>query len=111
MSLYKMGMIGDRVTSGIFSAIGIETAVVTDDPTSGKRELKNWIKSGKYGTIFITEELSVEYKDVLDEATYMYLPSIILIPSVKGSQGLASSIVRDILKKAAGRDIMAEEEQ
>ncbi len=105
---YKMAMMGEAVTAGVFEALGIET-YIADDIKEAKKTMRHWIRSGDYGAVFITEELSIEMEDILEEATYLYLPSIILIPDVKGSRGLAESIVRETLKKAAGRDIMAEE--
>ncbi len=112
MSSYKMAMMGEEITAAVFEALGIETSVTgigEDDIREAKRTMRRWIRSGEYGAIFITEELSETMDDILEEATYLYLPSIILIPDVKGSRGLAESIVRENRKKAAGRDIMAEE--
>ena len=113
MSLYKMAMMGETMTAGIFGVLGIETHIVTDpekEIVQAKKQLRRWIHSKEYGAIFITEELSLHLEDILDEVTYAYLPSIILIPDIKGSKGLAESIIRETLKKAAGRDIMADDD-
>jgi V/A-type H+-transporting ATPase subunit F len=109
MQHYNIAMMGDSMTCLSFRALGIETEIVEQNFDEARNKLREWIHSEKYGILFVTEELSEKMHDILEEATYLYLPSIILIPDVRGSQGLAASIVRNTLKKAAGRDIMAED--
>ena len=109
---YKLAMMGDEMTAGVFAALGIETYIVgksEEDIENARKSLRKMVKGGVHGAIFVTEELSIPLDDIIDEASYDYMPSIILIPDVRGSRGLAISLVRETLKKAAGRDIMAEE--
>ena len=111
MSSYKLAMMGDSLSGEIFRALGIETFDVHDQEKQldeMRRTLSHWIRSEEYGAVFITETLMEPLDEIIDSATYFYLPSIILIPEIRGSKGLAESIVRETLKKAAGRDIMAE---
>ncbi len=114
MSSYKLGMMGDPLSSEIFSALGIDTFEIENEESADIKDMRKtllqWIKSGEYGAIFITERFAEKLDEILDRFSYSYLPSIILIPEIKGSKGLAESIVRETLKRAAGRDIMAEEE-
>ncbi len=108
MATYKTAVVGDIATCLPFRAMGV-TAIVaeeTEDLNSAVREL---VKSGEYGAIFVTEAISDKIETVIDEARYGTLPSIILIPTVQGSLGKGRNAVRETMKRAAGRDIMGEE--
>ena len=111
MSSFKLAMMGDPLSSKLFSALGIDTYEcnnIESELMEMRKTLSKWIKSGEYGAIFITEILAEPLDEIIDQATYEYLPSIILIPEIQGSRGLAEAIVRETLKKAAGRDIMGD---
>ena len=113
MSSYKMAMMGDPMSVTVFRVLGIDTHEIesmdTEKISIAGKLLQKWIKSGEYGAIFVTEVLLEHFDEIIESVAYDFLPSIILIPEISGSKGLAESIVRETLKKAAGRDIMAEE--
>jgi len=71
--------------------------------------LRNLALSKEFGIIFVQENLLEQIEEVIAEFADKDLPAIILIPSVSGSEKLGVSIIRNTMKKAAGRDIMAEE--
>ncbi len=108
MATYKTAVVGDTATCLPFRAMGVTAIIVeeTEDLSAAVREL---VKSGEYGAIFVTEEISEKIQDVIEEARYKTLPSMILIPTVQGSMGKGRGAVRETMKRAAGRDIMGEE--
>lgn len=109
MSWNKLAAIGSWSTVFPLKAIGIEAHPI-DKPDEAPKILRKLAHSKEFGIIFVEEAFLELVHDVLKEFSDSDLPSIILIPSVAGSKGLGTSIIRDTMKKAAGRDIMAEED-
>lgn len=108
MSWNKLAAIGDWSTVFPLKAIGIEAHPV-NNPDEAPKILLQLAQSKKFGVIFIVETLISQVQSVMKEFSGHDLPAIILIPSVAGSEGLGISIIRETMKKAAGRDILAEE--
>jgi len=108
MTTYKTAVVGDIATCLPFRAMGVKAIIAgeTDDLPKVVTEL---IQSGEFGAIFVTEALADELAEIIDDARYNTLPSIILIPTVTGSMGKGRNAVRETMKRAAGRDIMGEE--
>ncbi len=104
----KLAAIGDWSTVFPLRAVGIESHAV-DDPAEAPKLLRQLAQSREFAVIFITEGLLAYVGDVMREFAESDLPAIIIIPEVSGSRGLGASIIRETMKKAAGRDIMAEE--
>ncbi len=109
MSWTKLAAIGDWSTVFPLKAIGIDVHPV-DDIQAAPKILRKLAISKDYAIIFVAEKLLEQIHEVMLEFADSNLPAIILIPSVAGSEGLGTSIIRDTMKKAAGRDIMAEED-
>ena len=109
MAKYKTAVFGDLATCLPFRAMGVDAVVAgeTEDPEAALRRM---VDSGEYGAIFITEALADRLGEAIEEARYRALPSIILIPTVTGSKGEGKRAIRETMKRAAGRDIMAEDE-
>lgn len=108
MATYKTAVVGDIATCLPFRAMGV-TAIVAEETEDLSGAVRELVKSGEYGAIFVTEAVSDSISDVIDETRYATLPSIILIPTVQGSMGKGRGAVRETMKRAAGRDIMGEE--
>ncbi len=108
MSWSKLAAIGDWSTVFPLKAIGIESHAI-DDPAEAPKLLRKLAHSKEFGVIFVVETLHSAVQDVLEEFSGKDLPAIILIPQVSGSIGLGTSIIRETMKKAAGRDILSEE--
>ncbi len=105
----KLAAIGDFSTVFPLKAIGIEVHPVDDNEDVAKI-LRNLAISKEFGIIFVTESLLKPAQEVMNEFLDKEMPAIITIPSISGSLGLGVSRVREIMKRAAGRDIMAEED-
>ncbi|HDG68472.1 MAG TPA: hypothetical protein ENG11_04935 [candidate division Zixibacteria bacterium] len=108
MSWSKIAAVGGWSTVFPLKSVGIEVFPTEDIEDVGKF-IRHIARSREYGIIFVEESLYDEIADVRAEFADSDLPAIILIPSVSGSEGLGTSIIRETLKRAAGRDIMAEE--
>lgn len=108
MATYKTAVVGDIATCLPFRAMGV-TAIIVEETKDLSAAVRELVKSGEYGAIFVAEEISEEIQDVIEEARYKTLPSMILIPTVQGSMGKGKGAVRETMKRAAGRDIMREE--
>ena len=103
--MYKIAALGDEESISIFSAVGIDTFSFTDSISAGEK-LKELAKD--YGIIFVTENLGKELKHITDKYRDSITPSVILIPSVKGSTGEALANIRESVVKAVGTDISFE---
>jgi len=108
LSWNKLAALGDWSSVFPLKAVGIETHIV-EDFSEAPKLLRKLAHSKEFGVIFVVETLHDYVADVMREFAEQDLPAIILIPKVSGSQGLGLSIIRETMKKAAGRDIMGEE--
>ncbi len=108
MSWNKLAALGDWSTVFPLKAIGIETFTAAE-PAEAPKLLRKLAHSKDYGIIFVVETLFEYIDEVMSEFAGQDLPAIILIPQVSGSEGLGLSIIRETMKKAAGRDILTEE--
>ena len=102
--MYKIAVMGDYDSIYGFSAIGL-TAFPVSDPAEGAKTLHQIADSG-YGIIYITEELAAQIpKDIAKYAGEL-MPSIILIPGVKGNTGEGIRRVKGSVEQAVGSDIL-----
>lgn len=103
--MYKIAAFGDKESVSIFSSVGIEAFIYTDSIKAGEKidEIAD-----EYGIIFITEELAKDLKHIIDKYREKITPSVILIPSAKGSTGEALLQIRESVIKAVGTDISFE---
>ncbi|MBN2543197.1 V-type ATP synthase subunit F [bacterium] len=109
MEQHRVAFIGDIQSTLPFTSVGIDIFPVrTDDEALST--FAEIVKKGIYAVIFITENLDRVLDDEINKIEYEALPSIILLPQITGSKGLGLRFLRDTMKKAAGRDIMDEEE-
>lgn len=103
----KLAAIGDWNTVFPLKAIGIDIFPV-EEPFNASRILKQIARDNQYGVIFVAENLAEFIQDEMKQLAWVDLPAVILIPHVSGSEGLGLSIIRETMKKAAGRDILGD---
>lgn len=106
--MYKVGVIGDRDTALAFKALGVNIFPVIN-PEEAKKALREMARE-KYAVIFITEQVSVEIEDMIDEYENEVLPAIIPIPNNQGSLGVGLKKIRESVERAIGVDIFFERE-
>ncbi|HEA47162.1 MAG TPA: V-type ATP synthase subunit F [bacterium] len=103
----KIAIIGEKDAILGFSALGIETYPVTDAKEAGER-LKNLTQNRDYATIYLTESLSSQIKELITELSDF--SNIVVIPGRGESLGLARERLKKISEKALGTDVLSNEE-
>ncbi|MEW5804566.1 MAG: V-type ATP synthase subunit F [bacterium] len=105
----KIAVIGGRDSILGFTSMGAEIFPVQNEEEALQRATR-LIKEGKdhYSIIFITDDLAVKIDKPLEDLkkSISFLPIIVIIPSHKGSLGLAATKIQEIVKKALGTDIL-----
>ncbi len=100
----NIAVIGDRDTTLCFRAIGVDVF-----PAGSREEARAALADilrKQYSIIFLTEDMSPHLKEELKTLQFQTLPSVVLIPGMQGSTGLALENVRDAVKKAVGSDLL-----
>jgi len=109
MGRYKTLVIGDVATCLPFGAMGVDSVIVEETLDLVKR-VNELIETGNYAAIFIGEPYMEKLFEIVEKARYEPLPSVIPIPTIAGSMGLGKSAIRETMKRAAGMDVMGDEE-
>ena len=102
--MYKIAVMGDYDSIYGFSAIGL-TAFPVSDAAEAAKTLHQIADSG-YGIIYITEELADQISRDIAKYNDKLMPSIILIPGVKGNTGDGIRQVKASVEQAVGSDIL-----
>ena len=102
--MYKIAVMGDYDSIYGFAAIGLTTFPV-EDPAEAARILHQIADSG-YGIIYITEELAQKIPKEMGRYALSMMPTIILIPGVKGNTGEGIRQVKASVEQAVGSDIL-----
>ena len=100
----RIGIVGDADSILAFKAIGVETFGVSDAD-----EAKEYIKEmarKDFKVIFVTENYAEKLEEFLEKFRSRPFPSIIPVPSAKGSTGYGMEGVRKDMEKAIGADIL-----
>ena len=102
--MYKLSVVGDKDSVLAFKALGIDVRVVYE-AAEARKVVDDLAKNG-YGVIFITEQLAKQVEETIDRYSDKVLPSIILIPSNKGSENIGLNKISSYVEKAIGSDIL-----
>ncbi len=106
----KIAIIGGRDSILGFTSMGIEIFPVQNEQEA-LRESTRLVKEEKdvYAIIFITDDLAAGIDKQLEalKKEITLLPAIVIIPSHKGSLGLATQKIRKMVEKALGADILS----
>ncbi len=109
MAKGKVAFIGDADSVLGFRALGVETVV----PVSGddaREQFERLIKE-ETSVIMITEDLMDQLQDQIDETVHLAVPSVVVLPGVKGTQRKGENTIRELIIKAVGVDLMSEEQR
>ncbi len=102
----KIAAIGDVISVMPFKAFGVDTYSYKAEEMND--EVLETIVSKGYRVIYITEKLAAKVLEKIDEYDINPAVSITLIPDSKGSIGLSSRKLRDIIIRAIGADTLTE---
>ncbi len=99
-----IAFIGDRDTVWPFMGFGIET-FFADEHESPARLVTEVSQKG-FKIIFVTEEVYDGARDRIDRFGEEATPTFTVIPSVKGSAGVAMQNIRDSVRRAMGAEFI-----
>jgi len=100
----EIAMIGDKD-----SILGFKSLGVTIFPVNSAEEcvtaLKEVIKQN-YKVAFITEQMAPEPGEITELLSGRTFPVVTMIPSNRGSTGMAMERLQNLVRKAAGADVL-----
>ena len=99
-----IAFIGDRDSVWPFKALG--TDVFFCDENDSPRRLVAEVLSGGFQVVFVTEDVYEDARDEIDAVNELALPTVTVIPSVKGSRGIAMQVIRDSVRRAMGAEFI-----
>ncbi len=99
----SIAVIGDKDSVLAFKAIGVNASPITE--LQEARELLKAL-ARNYKVIFIIDELAVKLQDLLARYKTRPYPTIIPVPSSKGSNGYGIQGIHKDVEKAIGTDIL-----
>ncbi len=105
----KIAIIGSRDTIIGFKALGLNIFPVKSVEEAGR--ILREITTDEYATIFITDNFACDLEEeihALEQNIPLY-PSIVIIPSHRGSTGLGMEKIRSLVEKAVGTDLFAKD--
>jgi V/A-type H+-transporting ATPase subunit F len=104
----KIAFIGDRDSIWGFKAFGI-----TGFPASGTDQARDAftaaVKQG-HAIIFVTEDVYEACSEQIAEYRDQALPTVTVLPSVRGSRGIATAEIHRAVSAAVGADILSASE-
>ena len=103
----KMALIGSGDSTMIFRAGGVVTFNVQNIKECEKtlREIKD-----EYQIIFITDNLSKDMQECIEEINNDVYPIILTIPSSEGNNGYGMECIKKEMERSLGIDILFNEE-
>lgn len=106
--MQRVAIIGDRDTVQAFRGLGMKV-VVTEDATVALQQLEV-LAADQYGIIYVTEPLAAAEPLLLERYSEALLPAVIAIPSCRTEAAEGSRRLRELVKRAVGIDLLAEEQ-
>lgn len=100
----EIAMIGDRDSILGFKALGV--AIFTVNTSDESAEALREIIKQEYKVAFITEQMAPSPEEIASIIGDRTFPVVTMIPSNRGSTGLAQTNLRTLVRKAAGADIL-----
>ncbi len=109
MSDSRVAVIGDRDSVLGFGALGV--SVMT--PSAQAEEVRRAIRKAldeEVAVLFITERLAREVPEMIKDLSGRPLPSVVVIPDASGSSGMGLIKLDEIIVKAVGSRVGAQDE-
>ncbi|GAA0061622.1 V-type ATP synthase subunit F [Clostridium sp. CTA-6] len=104
ISMYKIGVVGDKDSILAFKALGIDVYPVTEPDEA--RITINKMAAEKYAIIFVTEQIAKNLEETIERYNRELIPAVILIPSNQGSLNIGMQRINDNVEKAVGVNIL-----
>ncbi|RJP74462.1 MAG: hypothetical protein C4532_02655 [Candidatus Abyssobacteria bacterium SURF_17] len=100
----EIACVGDRDTVWPFKALGVE--VFFSDEHAAPSRLVSEVIQKQFKIIFVTEDVYESARERISALAEQAMPTIALIPSVKGNRGTAAQMVRDSVRRAMGAEFI-----
>ncbi|MFH1565000.1 MAG: V-type ATP synthase subunit F [bacterium] len=100
----KIGILGNKDVTAGFENLGVEV-IELDSANSFQNNLEA-IKQKDFGIVFITEDLAAGNEEIINKADQDVTPAFIVIPGIKGSQGIGIKKLKKTIEQAIGSDIL-----
>ncbi len=104
--MYKIGIMGDRVSVLGFKSLGIDIFPTDNQDTEETRSLLHSLAKKDYAIIYVMENLAIELADEISKYDEVRLPAIIPLPNKSGPLGIGMRSVKKAVEKAVGADIL-----
>jgi V/A-type H+-transporting ATPase subunit F len=105
--MYEVAVIGDKNSIIGFSALGLKAYFVNEKEEM--REAWNKVKELKYGLVFVTEPVYLKMVDLISQDSIT--PIVLVIPAASGKIGTGKELLRKMIEKAVGVDILSKDEE
>jgi vacuolar-type H+-ATPase subunit F/Vma7 len=99
-----IAFIGDRDTIWPFKAFGAD--VFFADEHASLPRLVAEVSQMQFKIIFVTEDVYESARERIDGFIEESTPTFSIIPSVKGSRGIAARMIRDSVRRAMGAEFI-----
>lgn len=102
--MYKVAVIGDSASVSGFASLGLSVFCETEPQKVSK--LIRRLAENDFAVIYVTEPVAVMVSDTINKYKNNQLPSIVLIPAIRGNTGDGMKAVHEAVEKAVGSDIL-----
>lgn len=104
--MHEVAVIGDKNSIIGFSALGLKAYFV--DEAEDIREIWSKIEKSGYSLVFITEPVYLKINDLISDDSIA--PIVLVIPAASGKIGTGKELLRKMIEKAVGVDILSKDE-
>ncbi|MCD4776319.1 MAG: hypothetical protein K8S15_09760 [Candidatus Aegiribacteria sp.] len=105
----KIAFLGDTDSVLGFRALGVET-VVPENEADARTEFARLVKE-KTSIIMITEDMMDCLQEQIEETVLAAIPSVVVLPGIKGTQKRGEDTIRELIIRAVGVDLMSEDKK
>jgi len=103
----RIAYIGQKHICYALAPLGVDVFPETEE--NAPQRLKLLVDSREFGIIFLGEGLYSACQDAIKKIESLAFPAVVILPDITGSHQIALDMMRDKIRKAAGRDIISEE--
>lgn len=104
----KVAFLGDADSVLGFRALGVET-VVPEGEDDAREEFQRLVAE-ETSIIMVTEDMMEVLQEQIEETVHMPVPSVVVLPGIRGTRKKGEQTIRELIIKAVGVDLMSEEQ-
>ncbi|RKZ02249.1 MAG: V-type ATP synthase subunit F [Candidatus Hydrothermota bacterium] len=102
----KIGCVGEYDVVFPFKSMNFDIVPVTDEDMAFNA-VKEFVDKN-YAVILVQEKFLTAIHDLIMETYARPIPAIVAIPGPEGSLGIALDKVRDVIRRAVGKDLLGD---